>query len=144
MDRATLEQQHPALFAQLKAEFSATATPGADVTAAATAAGAAAERQRINDVRAQTLPGHEKLVETLAFDGKTTAAEAAMAVMAAERQRVASAAAAHAADAPAAVPHAAAPADAGKTKAEQAAEATALAKQKGISVVTALKELGYA
>lgn len=144
MDRATLEQQHPALFAQLKAEFSATATPSAEATAAATAAGAAAERQRIADVRAQTLPGHEKLVETLAFDGKTTGPEAAMAVMAAERARVASAAAAHAADAPQAVPHAAAPSDAGKSKAEQAADATALAKQKGISVVAALKELGYA
>lgn len=134
MDRQALEQQHPALFAQLQAEFSATATAAAHAcaavtlattTATATAAGAAAERQRIADVRAQTLPGHEKLVETLAFDGKTTAAEAAMAVMAAERQRVASAAAAHAADAPAAVPHAAAPADTTPTAQTLAARALA-------------------
>ena len=142
MDRKELEQQHPALFAQLQAEFTATATTNA--TAAATVAGAESERQRITDVRAQTLPGHEALVEQLAFDGKTTGPEAAMAVMAAERARIAGAAAAHAADAPAAVPHAAAPADAVKGKDVQAAEATALAKQKGISVVAALKELGYA
>jgi len=134
MDRATLEQQHPALFAQLQAEFSAQAS----------AAGAADERQRITDVRAQTLPGHEALVEALAFDSKTTGPEAAMAVMAAERARIAGAAAAHAADAPAAVPHAAAPSDTAKTPAAQAAQAQALAKNKGISVVAALKELGYA
>lgn len=142
MDRQALEQQHPALFAQLQAEFSASAADAA--TATATVAGAAAERQRIADVRAQTLPGHEALVEQLAFDGKTTGPEAAMAVMAAERARIASAAAAYAADAPPAVPHASAPADTAKSKDVQAAEATALAKQKGVSVVAALKELGYA
>lgn len=131
MDRATLEQQHPALFAQLKAEFSATATLSAEATAAATAAGAAAERQRIADVRAQTLPGHEKLVEALAFDGKTTPAEAAMAVMAAERARVASAAAAHAADAPPAAPHSAAPSDSAPPTAKALA-AAALATHKSI------------
>lgn len=142
MDRATLEQQHPALFAQLQAEFSA--TPTAAATATATAAGAAAERQRIADVRAQTLPGHEALVEQLAFDGKTTGSDAAMAVMAAERARIAGAAAAHAADAPNAVQHSAAPSDAAKTPAAKAAEAEALAKTKGIGIVAALKELGYA
>lgn len=134
MDRATLEQQHPALFAQLKAEFSAPATPTAEATAAATAAGAAAERQRIADVRAQTLPGHEKLVETLAFDGKTTGPEAAMAVMAAERARVASAAAAHAADAPQAAPHSAAPSDSAPVTAKALA-AAALATHKSIKGV---------
>ena len=138
MDRVTLEQQHPALFAQLQSEFTATAT------ATATAAGAAAERQRITDVRAQTLPGHEALVEALAFDGKTTGPEAAMAVNAAERARTAAAAAAHAADAPAAVPHATAPSDTTKTRAQKATEAQALAKAKGIDIVAALKELGYA
>ena len=112
MDRATLEQQHPALFAQLKAEFSAPAQASPETLASATAAGAATERQRIADVRAQCLPGNEALIEKLAFDGKTTGAEAAMAVLGAERLRMAGAAAAHAADAPAAVPHAAAPADA--------------------------------
>lgn len=53
------------------------------------AAGAAAERQRIADVRAQSLPGHEALVERLAFDGVTTGAQAAAAVITAERERIA-------------------------------------------------------
>lgn len=142
MDRKELELQHPALFAQLKNEFSAEAT--ATATATATAAGAAAERQRIADVRAQSLTGHEALIDTLAADGKTTGPEAAMAVLAVERTRAAGAAAAHFADAPPAASHAAAPSDAKKTPAVQAAEATALAKTKGISVVAALKELGFA
>ena len=138
MDRKELELQHPALFAQLQAEISA------QVTTTATAAGAVAERQRITDVRAQSLPGHEALVEQLAFDGKTTGPEAAMAVMAAERVRLAGAAAAHAADAPDPVKHSAAPSDTPKTPNQKAAEAEALAKTKGISVIAALKELGYA
>lgn len=56
--------------------------------AKAWAAGAAAERQRIADVRAQSLPGHEALVERLAFDGVTTGAQAAVAVLGAERERI--------------------------------------------------------
>lgn len=133
MDRATLEQQHPALFAQLKSEFSATAT--AEAVAAATttaaAAGAASERQRIADVRAQSLPGHSTLIETLAADGKTTGPEAAAAVLAAERTSRAAAAAAHAADAPAAAAHAAAPPDgkAAVTAQSLAKGAVALFKQ---------------
>ena len=43
-------------------------------------------------MRAAALPGHEALVEQLAFDGKTTPAEAAMAVITAERQVTANAA----------------------------------------------------
>lgn len=54
------------------------------------AAGAAAERQRITDVRAQSLPGHEALIERLAFDGTTTGAQAAAAVITAERERITS------------------------------------------------------
>lgn len=101
MDRATLEQQHPALFAQLQSEFTATAT----------AAGASAERQRVADVRAQSLPGHEALVEAMANDGKTTGPQAAAAVLSAERTARTAAAAAHAADAPPAAKHAPAPHD---------------------------------
>lgn len=63
------------------------------------AEGSAAERSRIQAVREQSLPGHEKLVEALAFDGKTTGPEAAAAVLAAERAKLASQAAARAADA---------------------------------------------
>lgn len=53
--------------------------------AAGLAAGATAERQRIQDVQAQSLPGHEALIAALAYDGKTTGAEAAIQVITAER-----------------------------------------------------------
>lgn len=48
--------------------------------------GAAAETQRVKDVMAQSMPGHEKLISELSLDGKTTGAEAAMKVLAAEKQ----------------------------------------------------------
>lgn len=66
-------------------------------------AGAAAERTRIQAVREQVMPGHEALVEQLAFDGKTSPEQAAMAVNAAERARLSATAAARASDAPAPV-----------------------------------------
>ena len=47
---------------------------------------AAAERERIQAVLGQLIPGHEALVERLAFDGQTTGPEAAAAVLAAERR----------------------------------------------------------
>ncbi|MGA0890876.1 MAG: S49 family peptidase [Burkholderiaceae bacterium] len=46
--------------------------------------GAQGERDRIAAVRAQSMPGHESLIEALAADGHTTGPEAAMAVVAAE------------------------------------------------------------
>lgn len=67
------------------------------------AEGAAAEQLRVQAVRAQSLPGHEKLIDALAADGKTSGPEAAAAVIAAERGKVAAAVAARAADAPAPV-----------------------------------------
>lgn len=51
------------------------------------AEGAAGERDRIAAVRAQSLPGHEALIEKLAADGKTTGPEAAVQVVAADRVR---------------------------------------------------------
>ena len=56
-----------------------------DVLSAVLAEGAQTERARIQAVLGQALPGHEALVNTLAFDGKTTGPEAAAAVLAAER-----------------------------------------------------------
>lgn len=49
--------------------------------------GATAERERIQAVMAQALPGHEALINTLAFDGKTTGPEAAVQVLNAEREK---------------------------------------------------------
>lgn len=88
LTRASFEQDHPALFAQMRAEF--------------LTLGATQERERIQAVLAvgDGLPGHEALLSGLAYDGKTTAAEAGLAVLAAEKQARAAAAAAHKADAP--------------------------------------------
>ncbi len=47
--------------------------------------GSEAERARIKAVQDAHLPGHEKLIASLMFDGKTTAGEAALKVMAAEK-----------------------------------------------------------
>ncbi|MCI0430770.1 MAG: S49 family peptidase [Rhodospirillales bacterium] len=77
------------------------------------AAGADAERARIQAVKAASLPGHEALIETLMFDGVTTGADAAAKVIAAEREKRGARLQAIAADAPKAVPHAIAPASDG-------------------------------
>ena len=131
--RASFEQDHAPLFAQLRGEFSTL--------------GATQERERIQAVLAvgANLPGHEALLNTLAFDGKTTAPEASMAVLKAEGDQRAAAIKAHQDDAPAAAKGSAAPADKGaKTKEQMVAEAQAHAKAKGVDLVAALKELGYA
>ena len=131
--RASFEQDHAPLFAQLRGEFSTL--------------GATQERERIQAVLAvgANLPGHEKLLGNLAFDGKTTAPEASMAVLKAEGDQRAAAIKAHQDDAPAAAKGSAAPADKGaKTKDQQVAEAQAHAKANGVDLVTALKALGYA
>jgi len=54
------------------------------------AAGAAAERARIQAVEEQLISGHESLINTMKFDGKSTGADAALAVNAAERNMRAS------------------------------------------------------
>ena len=66
--------------------------------------GASAERERIASVRATLMPGHEELIEALAFDGKSTAADAALAILGAEKQLRIGAAAALEEEAPPAVP----------------------------------------
>lgn len=131
--RASFEQDHAPLFAQLQAEF--------------TTLGASQERARIQAVQAvgDGLPGHEKLLATMAMDGTSTGAHAALAVLAAEKSQRAAAATAHANDAPPAAPASATPPDkAEKTSAEKATEAQAYAKEHGVEIVAALKHLGYA
>lgn len=83
-------------------------------------AGAKAEQDRIKDVEAQSMPGHEALINTLKFDGKTTGPEAAVQVLSAEKALQATASAAVVKNAPPAVDFAAAPN-------EQAAAAAATA-----------------
>ena len=129
--RASLEQDHAPLFAQVKAEF--------------TALGAQQERDRIAGVRAQGLPGHEALIDKLAMDGKTSPGEAAMAVNAAQREEMNAKAKALDSDAPAAAKASAAPQDKPvKKRAEHAEEAKAYAAEHGVDFVSALKKLGYA
>jgi len=50
------------------------------------AAGAKAERERIQSVEAALIPGHEKLIASLKFDGATSGGDAALKVNAAERE----------------------------------------------------------
>lgn len=131
MDMKTLAEQHPELLANIQAE--------------ARAAGAKAEQERVAAVRAQSMPGHEALIEQLAADGKTTGPEAAMAVLAAERAAVAARGKAFVDDdAPAPAKTGAAPSDMPKTKAQQAAEAKAYAAEHGVDFITAMKKLGFA
>ncbi|MES2685481.1 MAG: S49 family peptidase [Pseudomonadota bacterium] len=113
MDRATLEKDHPALFAQLQTEF--------------TAMGATAERARIQAVESAVIPGHEALIAALKFDGKTSGGDAALAVNKAERDIRTAQGKAQASDAPPPVAQNPAPtvpvsAEA-KAKAEAATEA---------------------
>ena len=141
MDRATLEQQHPALFAQLQTEFSAT--------------GATQERERIQAVMATAIPGHEALVQSLAFDGSTTPGAAALAVLGAERQVRSTHAAAMASEAPKPLTQAPtanveahsaaalAAADAPKTPAQKDAATHAHAAAHGCDYLTAYKALGF-
>jgi len=84
MDVKMLKEQHPDLVAAVVAEAQTGMVAAAEVDQAK-AAGATAERDRIAAVRAQAIPGHEALIETLAFDGKSTAADAALAIVAAEK-----------------------------------------------------------
>lgn len=131
LTRESLERDHAALFSSVRAEF--------------TSVGATAERDRIQAVLGQSMPGFDKLVQGMAFDGKTTGPEAAVAVLKAHREATAGAAAAHAQDAPSAVkPGSAPPSEGEKSKDAQVTEARAYAAQHKVGFIDALKALGYA
>jgi hypothetical protein len=71
----------------LKEGFEAGLTEGtAKGNAEGAKIGAEAERKRIQDVESQCIPGHEKLIADLKYDGKTTGPEAAVKVLAAEKE----------------------------------------------------------
>lgn len=89
-----------------------------DIAAAFRAEGASAEMARIQSVESQSIPGHEALINTLKFDGKSTAGDAAQAVLAAEKTARSKHAAAMNAEAPnplAQAPAAAVPASEAET-----------------------------
>ena len=107
------------------------------MTAAFRAEGATAERERIQSVRAQSIQGHEALIESLAFDGVTSGAEAAMQVLAAEKSLQTQAASQLASNAPAALAFAAAPADAVNNQPTSEAQTQELANKAGQLVAAA-------
>lgn len=115
------------------------------------AEGATAERARIQAVEGQSLPGHEALIATLKFDGKSTGGDAALAVLAAEKTSRTAQAAALAGDAPAplalapapAVPAAAEPATEGASRADLDKKAREyMAANPDTDYVTAYKAIG--
>ena len=83
IDRAYLTANHPDLVAAIAQESADTAH--ASGYASGQAAGATAERERIQSVLSQEIPGHTAIIQRLAFDGKTTGPEAAVQVLAAEK-----------------------------------------------------------
>jgi len=119
-----------------------------EVLAAIQQEGATAERERIQSVEAQAIPGHDKLIAALKFDGKSTAGDAAMAVLAAEKQTRNAAASALASDAPKPLPLVPAAAiepkadGAGKTRQQIASEAQAyVAAHPGTDFIAAVKHV---
>ena len=68
--------------------------------------GAEAERSRIQGIEALAMPGHEALIAQIKFDGATTASEAALKIIAAEKENRTAMAAKIKLDTPAPVPHA--------------------------------------
>lgn len=65
---------------------------------------ASAERERIRGVLAHSIPGAEKMISDLAFDGVTTPDQAASAVLAFHKRNLAAEAASLATEAPSAIP----------------------------------------
>ena len=96
-----------------------------NVVAAIRQQGAAAERERITAVRAQSLRGHEALIERLAMDGSTTGPEAAVQVLGAERSLGTKRAQAIVDDTPKPLPNAAIELGDDKPQAKQEPEAEA-------------------
>ncbi len=91
MDLEKLKTEHPDLYNQVFA-LGREAAQGANADEIRAAAleegrklGAEAERERIQAVEAQALPGHEELIATLKYDGKTTGPEAALQILNAEK-----------------------------------------------------------
>jgi signal peptide peptidase SppA len=106
LSASPLPLRRPMSFTQVAADWAA---ENPEAAAMLRAEGAAGERDRIAAVRAQSLPGHEALIERLAADGHTTGPEAAVQVVAADRLRQDNLAQARLNDAIDAVPQAAAP-----------------------------------
>lgn len=80
-----ISEHYPAIAQQLRDEGHEAAL--AEAEPELKKIGAEAERERIKAVKAQSLPGHETLIESLMFDGETTGDQAAAKILAAEREK---------------------------------------------------------
>lgn len=102
------------------------------------AEGAAAERARIQAVEEQGMPGHEALVQSLKFDGRTSGPEAAAQVLAAHKKHLAKTAQDLASDAPPPVaPSTLAPSEPKPVTAQElAAKATAYQAEQAAKGIT--------
>lgn len=87
VDKETLMAEHRDLYEAILAEGKALGVTEGKAAGIeeGKGIGATAERERIQGVLGQSMKGREELVSKLAFDGKTTAAEAALQVLAAEK-----------------------------------------------------------
>ena len=89
MDMKKLRAEHPEIVSELTREI--TEAVSTTVRTAAfeegRAAGVASETQRITDIEANALPGHDALVAAMKADGKTTGAEAAVKILQAEKAK---------------------------------------------------------
>ncbi len=89
MDINLIQEKYPAVFEDIKALGVSDAKKDiSDQLAAAEGKGAQAERERIKGVMEQTMPGHEKEIMDMAFDGKTTGPEAAVKILQAEKAKL--------------------------------------------------------
>lgn len=98
-----LKEKHPELYTEvfdMGAKSIDLEKVKAETMTDAMAQGAEQERARIQSVRGQSIPGHEALIETLMFDGKTTGPEAAVLVLKAEKTARAKVLKDHSDDAP--------------------------------------------
>ncbi|MBI3582382.1 MAG: S49 family peptidase [Nitrospinae bacterium] len=91
MDKNELKEKHPDIYKAVYEEGRLSGIEDGKKTYQeaidnARKEGAVAEVSRIKAVKGQLISGHETLIESLAFDGKTTGPEAAVAVLDAEKK----------------------------------------------------------
>lgn len=94
MDLAKLKADYPGVYVEALAMGADQATtlleaPHAKAVKAAKSEGAKAERERIQaiEAKAAAMPGHEKLIAAIKFDGETTGDQAASQIIAAEEKK---------------------------------------------------------
>lgn len=91
MDVNEIKTKNPALYQEIfdagKAEGAKAAAASVEaVRAEGMEAGKVAERERISGIQAAILPGHEKIGQDAIADGKSTAGDVALKIIAAERE----------------------------------------------------------